>query len=70
MRSGQSGLHLQAEQEKKLAKRQRDEVRAAPSGKLPKRAKGQKKQWWEDDGSEEVAEDDNDVAHYEREARC
>jgi hypothetical protein len=64
----QPAVLTQMEVEKKEAKRKRDEGKVSGGGKLPKRAKGAKKQWWEDSGADGCeSEADDDVDYYTKE---
>lgn len=55
--------------QKEHAKRKRQEGKGATGGKLPKRQKGAKKEWWEE-GDAGASDVDDEAAYYEQEVRC
>ena len=57
---------MQVERQKQAAKRKRSEGQSGASGKLPKRQKGAKREWWET-GEPGDSEQDDDVDYYTKE---
>ena len=59
---------MQVERQKQAAKRKRAESQSGAGGKLQKRQKGAKREWWET-GEPGDSEQDDDVEYYTKEVR-